>query len=56
MLTRDKACAELSGVHTVIVDEWHELISSKRGVQVQPASFQTARLQQASLARISHQG
>ncbi len=25
----------LSGVHTVIVDEWHELLSSKRGVQLE---------------------
>ena len=28
---------ELAGVHTVIVDEWHELIGNKRGVQVQLA-------------------
>jgi ATP-dependent Lhr-like helicase len=37
MLTREHAAAELAGVHTVIVDEWHELIASKRGVQVQLA-------------------
>jgi ATP-dependent Lhr-like helicase len=37
MLTRENARAELGGVHTVIVDEWHELIGSKRGVQVQLA-------------------
>ena len=37
MLTRERAGAELRGVHTVIVDEWHELIGSKRGVQVQLA-------------------
>ena len=37
MLTREAAASELSGVHTVIVDEWHELIGSKRGVQVQLA-------------------
>jgi ATP-dependent Lhr-like helicase len=37
MLTREHAPAELAGVHTVIVDEWHEAISSKRGVQVQLA-------------------
>ncbi len=37
MLTREKACEELRGVHTVIVDEWHELVGSKRGVQVQLA-------------------
>ena len=37
MLTRDNARSELGAVHTVIVDEWHELIGSKRGVQVQLA-------------------
>ena len=37
MLTREHAATELAGVHTVIVDEWHELIGSKRGVQVQLA-------------------
>lgn len=42
MLTRDNAQAELAGVHTVVVDEWHELIANKRGVQVQLA---LARLQ-----------
>ncbi len=37
LLTRERAAAELAGVHTVIVDEWHELIGNKRGVQVQLA-------------------
>ncbi len=37
MLTRENAAVELGGVHTVIVDEWHELIGNKRGVQVQLA-------------------
>jgi ATP-dependent Lhr-like helicase len=37
MLTRERAAQELAGVHTVIVDEWHELLGSKRGVQVQLA-------------------
>ena len=37
MLTRERAAQELAGVHTVVVDEWHELIGSKRGVQVQLA-------------------
>ena len=35
MLTRENARGELGAVQTVIVDEWHELIGSKRGVQVQ---------------------
>ncbi len=43
MLTREQARAELAGVHTVIVDEWHELMGNKRGVQVQLA---LARLKQ----------
>lgn len=37
MLTRERVAEELAGVHTVIVDEWHELIGNKRGVQVQLA-------------------
>ncbi len=37
MLSRDSARDELRRVHTVIVDEWHELIGNKRGVQVQLA-------------------
>jgi ATP-dependent helicase Lhr and Lhr-like helicase len=37
MLTRDNAREALRAVHTVIVDEWHELMGNKRGVQVQLA-------------------
>ena len=37
MLTREHAREQLAGVHTVIVDEWHELLGNKRGVQVQLA-------------------
>ena len=37
MLTRENARSELGGVHTIVVDEWHELIGNKRGVQVQLA-------------------
>ncbi len=37
MLTREHARAELQGVQYVIVDEWHELVGSKRGVQAQLA-------------------
>jgi len=43
MLTRDDAPQALAGVHTVIVDEWHELLGSKRGVQVQLALARLAR-------------
>ncbi len=35
MLSRENAHDELAGVHTVVVDEWHELLGNKRGVQVQ---------------------
>jgi ATP-dependent Lhr-like helicase len=37
LLTREHAREALAGLHTVIVDEWHELIGNKRGVQVQLA-------------------
>jgi len=37
LLAREHARDELQGVHTVIVDEWHELLGGKRGVQVQLA-------------------
>ena len=37
MLTRENARDELGGVHTVVVDEWHEMVGNKRGVQVQLA-------------------
>ncbi|WP_310734306.1 ligase-associated DNA damage response DEXH box helicase [Ideonella livida] len=44
MLTRARASEELASVHTVIVDEWHELLGSKRGVQVQLALARLRRL------------
>ncbi len=37
MLTQERAREVLAGVQVVIVDEWHELIGNKRGVQVQLA-------------------
>jgi ATP-dependent Lhr-like helicase len=37
MLTRETACDELGPVRVVVVDEWHELMGNKRGVQVQLA-------------------
>ena len=37
MLTREHAREELQGVEFVVVDEWHELLGSKRGVQAQLA-------------------
>ena len=35
LLTREDSAALLCGVQAVVVDEWHELIGSKRGVQLQ---------------------
>ena len=35
LLTRPDAAERLHSVHTVVVDEWHELVGNKRGVQVQ---------------------
>lgn len=35
MLSYPGAEIGLSGIHTIIVDEWHELMGSKRGVQLQ---------------------
>jgi ATP-dependent Lhr-like helicase len=43
MLTRQHAREELRGVEYVIVDEWHELVGSKRGVQAQLALARLAR-------------
>jgi ATP-dependent Lhr-like helicase len=37
MLSRENAREELRSVEYVVVDEWHELIGSKRGVQAQLA-------------------
>ena len=37
MLTREHAREELAGIEYVVIDEWHELIGSKRGVQAQLA-------------------
>lgn len=35
LLTREDACERFAGLSCVIVDEWHELLSSKRGTQVE---------------------
>jgi ATP-dependent Lhr-like helicase len=44
MLTRERSREELAGVEYVVVDEWHELLGSKRGVQVQLALARLRRL------------
>lgn len=45
LLARNHAPDELAGVRAVVVDEWHELIGSKRGVQVQLALARLRRWQ-----------
>ncbi|RZI83895.1 MAG: ligase-associated DNA damage response DEXH box helicase [Rubrivivax sp.] len=37
LLTQEDAARQLGSVRLVVVDEWHELIANKRGVQVQLA-------------------
>ena len=43
LLTRPQSSAELASIEMVVVDEWHELMGNKRGVQTQLA---LARLRQ----------
>lgn len=43
LLARRDSRELLSGLHLVVVDEWHELIAGKRGVQVQLALARLAR-------------
>ncbi|MDP3759165.1 MAG: ligase-associated DNA damage response DEXH box helicase [Ramlibacter sp.] len=50
MLTREHAREELQGVEYVVVDEWHELIGSKRGVQAQLALARLRRFNPALVA------
>ena len=44
MIARDNAPQDLASVQFVVVDEWHELIGSKRGVQVQLALARLRKL------------
>jgi len=37
LLTRERARQDFAALHTVIIDEWHELLGNKRGVQLQLA-------------------
>ena len=47
MLARERARDELQHVQYVVCDEWHELIASKRGVQVQLALARLRRFNPA---------
>lgn len=47
MLTREHSREELRDIGFVVVDEWHELIGSKRGVQVQLALARLRRFNPA---------
>lgn len=47
MLTREDARAQLQSVAYVVVDEWHELVGSKRGVQAQLALARLRRFNPA---------
>jgi ATP-dependent Lhr-like helicase len=49
MLSRADAPERLGGVAMVVVDEWHELIGNKRGVQVQLALARLRRFAPAML-------
>lgn len=45
MLARENAASELASLRMVVVDEWHELIGNKRGVQLQLALARLRRWQ-----------
>ncbi|HGM5580668.1 TPA: ligase-associated DNA damage response DEXH box helicase [Pseudomonas putida] len=45
LLTRDNATADFATLRMVVVDEWHELLGNKRGVQLQLALARLRRWQ-----------
>lgn len=47
LLSLEEAASHFSGVRAVIVDEWHELLSSKRGTQTELALARMRRLSPA---------
>jgi len=44
LVANDRAAELLAGVRGVVVDEWHELLASKRGVQIELALARLRRL------------
>ncbi|MCS7466206.1 ligase-associated DNA damage response DEXH box helicase [Stieleria sp. ICT_E10.1] len=47
MLTHEKLLQQLAGAEAVIVDEWHELLGTKRGIQTELALARLRRLNPA---------
>lgn len=45
LLTREQAAADFASLRLVVVDEWHELLGNKRGVQLQLALARLRRWQ-----------
>jgi len=45
LLTRERAREDFAALHTVVVDEWHEMLGNKRGVQLQLALARLRRWQ-----------
>ncbi|MFJ9991139.1 ligase-associated DNA damage response DEXH box helicase [Pseudomonas putida] len=45
LLTRENASSDFAGLRMVVVDEWHELLGNKRGVQLQLALARLRRWQ-----------
>jgi ATP-dependent Lhr-like helicase len=54
LLTRADAPELFAGVQMVVVDEWHELVGSKRGVQVQLALARVQRWARLGSAPLPH--
>tara|TARA_R110002049_G_scaffold305056_3_gene501159 strand:- start:113598 stop:116081 length:2484 start_codon:yes stop_codon:yes gene_type:complete len=44
MLTHERLLPQLSGIEAVIVDEWHELLGTKRGIQTELALSRLRKL------------
>ncbi|MFZ9811862.1 MAG: ligase-associated DNA damage response DEXH box helicase [Burkholderiaceae bacterium] len=49
LLSKPQGLTLLQSVHAVVADEWHELLGSKRGVQLQLALASLASLRRSSL-------
>ncbi|MDF0731206.1 ligase-associated DNA damage response DEXH box helicase [Pseudomonas entomophila] len=62
LLTRERAAEDFASLRLIVVDEWHELLGNKRGVQLQLALARLRRWQQrlvvwglsATLGNLAH--